>query len=186
MRAGLFALLVLCLVGAGCRTQSNDSAQADAYATPAPASEKQRADRALLALLASRSIQEVPLHRDASVDLDNDGVADLLMLLDDQNWCDGDGCTLLVFQGHKDGGYRLVSECSATRMPIALGSRLNHGWHDLLVTVGSGDETGMVALEFDGQHYPPDPTMAALLDPSRLPSSRTLISAEPKTQVATQ
>lgn len=148
-------------------------------------SDADRAQGALKAMLASRSIQEVPVHRDARADLDSDGTQDLLMLLDDPNWCNNDGCTLLVFHGEKDG-YRLVTQTGPLRAPIAVGARINRGWHDLLVDVGSGDEAGTVALEYDGSGYPEDPTMAALLDRARLPSATPLLDAEMAPRIAAQ
>lgn len=176
-------LAVACLAGA-CSTNTLNDSQADT-ALPVPVNEHERAEKALTAFLASRSIREVPVHRDATPDLDGDGTPDLLMLLDDQNWCQVDGCTLLVFHGGKDGD-TLVSESISVRAPIAIGSRINRGWHDLLVNVGNGDDAGVVVLEFDGTRYPSDPTMAALLDPHRLPSATPLIDAEMKPRVAAQ
>ena len=54
------------------------------------------------------------------------------------------------------------------------------------MNVGSGEETGTVALEFDGTAYPADPTMAALLDPARLPSATPLLDAEMEPRIAAQ
>ena len=186
MRAPLpiLTLAVACLAAFGCSTNTRNDAQTNA-ALPVPVDEKARADKALTAFLASRSIREVTVHRDATPDLDNDGTPDLLMLLDDMNWCQSEGCTLLVFRGGKDGD-SLVGEVVSVRAPILIGSRVNHGWRDLLVNVGSGEEGGTVALEFDGTRYPADPTMAALLDPHRLPSATPLIDAEMAPRVAAQ
>jgi hypothetical protein len=185
MRAPLTILaLAAALAAAGCGTNARSDARTD-VPLPAPIDQKARADKALTAFLASRSIREVPVHRDATPDLDNDGTPDLLLLLDDMNWCQGDGCTLLVFRGGKDGD-ALVGEVVSVRAPVAVGSRVNRGWHDLLVNVGSGDEAGTVVLEFDGTRYPSDPTMAALLDPHRLPSATPLIDAELAPRVAAQ
>ncbi|MGO4222226.1 hypothetical protein AB4Y64_10280 [Lysobacter sp. TAF61] len=166
----LFSLLV-----AACAEHSGTTTEV-ALAPPPPVSEHQRAETALGKFLASRSIREMPAHRDASADLDGDGIDDLLMLLDDQNWCDAGGCTLLVFRGGADG-YKLVGESASTRAPIAVADRSNRGWRDLLVTVGGDGESGVVAMEFDGTRYPADPTMGALLDPSRLVSAKPLIIA---------
>ncbi|UNK48076.1 hypothetical protein MNR01_09770 [Lysobacter sp. S4-A87] len=177
-------VLLASVLGAGCAEHAGTTTTAVAVAPLPVVSERQRAETALAAFLASRSIREMPAHRDASVDLDGDGIDDLLMLLDDQNWCDAGGCTLLVFRGGADG-YRLVSDSVSTRAPIAVADRMNRGWHDLMVTVGSEGESGVVALEFDGTRYPSDPTMGALLDPSRLISAKPLIAAT-GTAVASQ
>jgi len=175
----LFSLLI-----AGCAEHSGTTTEV-ALQAPAQVSEQDRVGKALADFLASRSIREVPAHRDASTDLDGDGVNDLLMLLDDQNWCDSGGCTLLVFRGGADG-YRLVSDSISTRAPIAVADRTSHGWHDLMVTVGGEGDTGVVSLEFDGTRYPGDPTMGALLDPSRLVSAKPLITATGTAIAATQ
>lgn len=186
MRAPLtiVVLAAACLAVCGCSSNARNDAQAN-VALPVPVDQKARAEKALIAFLASRSIREVPAHRDATPDLDNDGTPDLLMLLDDVNWCRGEGCTLLVFHGGKDVD-ALVGEVVSVRAPILIGDRVNRGWHDLLVNVGSGDEAGTVALEFDGTRYPADPGMAALLDPHRLPSATPLIDAELAPRVAAQ
>ncbi|HEY1141561.1 MAG TPA: hypothetical protein VGE88_15350 [Lysobacter sp.] len=178
------ACALVALSCAGCSTNARSDAQATAPLPP-PVNEKALADKALETFLASRSIREIPAHRDATADLDGDGTKDLLMLLDDTNWCQADGCTLLVFHGGKDG-YRLVGESVSVQAPVAVGARTNRGWHDLLVNVGGGDEAGTVALEFDGTRYPADPTMAALLDPARLPSATPLLDAELEPRVAVQ
>ena len=103
------------------------------------------------------------------------GTDDLLMLLDDPLWCDADGCPLLVFHGEADGSYTLVGRTDTTHAPIALGKHRNNGWHDLLVGVGGGTtQAGTVALQFDGEGYPVDPTMVALLANESAPVVQTL------------
>ena len=92
---------------------------------------------------------------------------------------------MLVFRGEKDR-LKLIGQSVSVRAPIAVGTRARHGWRDLLVNVGSGEEAGVVAMEFDGKAYPADPTMAALLDPTRLPSATPLLDAEMEPRVAAQ
>jgi hypothetical protein len=139
---------------------------------PTPA---QQREAALSAFLASRQIEEVPQYRAADPDLDADGTPDLLMLLDDPNWCGSDGCSLLVFHGESDGSYSLVGRTDTTHPPIALGDNRSNGWRDLLVGVG-GDtfQQGTVALQFDGEGYPGDPTLVAMLAQRSIPAEQTL------------
>lgn len=136
----------------------------------------ERRDAALTAFLEERQVVERPSHRDAAVDLDGDGADDLLVLLEDPNWCSGGGCTLLVFHNEGDAGYRLVTETRFTHAPIALGPQRHAGWHDLLVGVGGdGTQAGTVALQFDGERYPANPTLLALLADGRVARARPLI-----------
>lgn len=137
---------------------------------------EQQRDAALSAFLASRQIAEIPDYRSAHADLDADGVDDLLMLLDDPNWCADGGCSLLVFQGDTDAGYRLVTQTTVAHAPIALGAQRHNGWHDLLVGVGGdGTQAGTVALQFDGEGYPRNPTLLAMLADGTMPRAQTLI-----------
>jgi putative lipoprotein len=115
------------------------------------------------------------VHRDAQVDLDGDGRKDLLMLLEDRNWCGSGGCTLLVFH-HGERGYDLVTRASPVQLPVAISPRVHSGWHDLLVGVGGGGTVaGTVALQFNGSGYPSNPTLLALLSPEALPPAQVVI-----------
>ena len=136
----------------------------------------QRSDAALAGFLGSREIEEVPGYLHATTDLDEDGINDLLMLLQDPNWCDSSGCSLLVFHGEADDSYRLVTQATVTRAPIASSTQRHKGWHDLLVGVGGGGtQAGTVALQFDGDSYPSNPTLLALLADGTVPRAQVLI-----------
>ena len=78
--------------------------------------------------------------------------------------CSGGGCTLLVFHNQREDGYRLVTQASLAHPPIALGPQRHSGWRDLLVGVGGdGTQAGTVALQYNGEGYPANPTLLALL-----------------------
>lgn len=148
-----------------------------ALALPEPSiTPAQQRDAALSAFLESRQIGEIPLYRDARTDLDGDGVDELLLLLDDPGWCGSDGCTLLVFHNGGDDGYRLVTQTSVTHAPIAVGRQRHNGWNDLLVGVGgTGTQGGTVALQFNGESYPGNPALLALLADGSMSQARMLI-----------
>ena len=177
-RPVLFAGAALTLLAAGCHSPELAEVQTP---PPAPAPVQRMdpriaAEQALIAYMESEGADEAPQYREARADLDDDGTGGLLMLLDDPVWCGPDGCPLLVFHGEADGSYTLVGRTDTTRAPIALGKHRNNGWHDLLVGVGGGTiQGGTVALQFDGEGYPGDPTMVALLANGSAPRAQMLI-----------
>lgn len=139
--------------------------------------EAERAEAALAAFVATRGAGPVPHYRQAHADLDADGREDVLMWLDDPNFCDrGGGCTLLVFR-NQPAGYTLVGETTSVRPPILVSPNRTQGWRDLLVDVhADGIQGGTVALQSNGQHYPADATLLALL--ARAPAGHEAIAAE--------
>jgi len=136
----------------------------------------QQRDAALATFLEAEQVEEVPSYRYAAADLDGDGGDELLLLLEDPNWCGSGGCSLLVFHGEGEDGYRLVTRTRVTRAPIRLSPQRHNGWHDLLVGVGGGGtQAGTVALQFDGDGYPDNPTLLALLADGTMPRAQMLI-----------
>ena len=157
-------------------TRSSTSTGTALPLPPPSSTPAQQRDAALSTFLESRQIGETPGYRDARADLDGDGVDDLLMLLDGPSWCGNDGCTLLVFHNGGDDGYRLVTQTSVTHPPIAVSRQRHNGWHDLLVGVGGANtQGGTVALQFNGESYPGDPTLLALLADGSMSQAQTLI-----------
>lgn len=138
---------------------------------------EQRANDALQVYLASHGRSDSPSFQLAHPDLDDDGRADLLMLLQGGEDCATASCTLLVFR-NEPRQYRLVSEILQTRTPISVSPRVTQGWHDLLVNIDdAGFEAGTVALQFNGTQYPSDPSLLALLAPDRIPLADTAIAS---------
>lgn len=181
MIAGLIATALL----GGCEgapawnvDKQRESIEATPAASASAPAEPQVPDTpasALADFLAAENIAETPAHRDALVDLDGDGRPELLMLLEDQNWCGRDGCTLLVFH-HGESGYRLLARVTPVQSPIAVSQMRHGGWHDLLAGVGGGGTVaGTVALQFNGSGYPRNPTLLALLSPDALPPAQVVI-----------
>lgn len=166
-----------CLLLAACQHQDG-AAQSSAIRDPQPAPLERpdpvtSARAALAEFVESEGGAGVPEYREAWVDLDADGTEDVLMLLDDPAWCTAGGCPLLVFHGEADGSYRLVTRADHTRAPIAATGRRSSGWQDLIVGIDDGGAPGSVALQFNGEGYPSDPTLSATLSAS--PSSATTL-----------
>ncbi len=99
----------------------------------------------------------------AFVDLNGDGVKDALLLLQGPTWCGSGGCTMLVFQGIRDG-FKFVSHSTLIRGPLLVSAAKTRGWRDLVVEVAGGGTTPKkVALKFDGCKYPLNPSVQPAL-----------------------
>jgi hypothetical protein len=111
----------------------------------------------------------------ALVDLNDDGIRDAVVLVDDRRYCGSGGCTLLVFRGKTDGSFQLLSVSTISREPIAVLDDKRHGWHTLTVTVGGGGIRPCAAImRFNGQRYPTNSSTQPCAAASDLQSSRTL------------
>lgn len=94
------------------------------------------------------------------LDLDNDGRREgiVLMKAPHQYWCGFNGCQMVVFRAHNDS-FELVSEIAPVRGPLTISNHKTNGWNDIIVRVSGrmGGTTKDVALQYDGQAYPPQP-----------------------------
>lgn len=95
------------------------------------------------------------------VDLSRDGKPEVLVYVFGRSVCGTGGCSALVFQA-EDNEYKLISEIVPARNPIIVSQSHTHGWKDLIMlVVGGGVQSGYYAvLEFNGQQYPQNPTVA--------------------------
>jgi hypothetical protein len=120
--------------------------------------------------------EKTPPHKYASVDLNNDGIPDAVVLLTGSDYCGSGGCTLLVLKG-LSGGYSVVSKSTITREPILLLQEKKRGWHTLSVAVsGGGAKAGQVLLRFNGSLYPGNPGMQPKATVSDLKGAKMLLS----------
>jgi hypothetical protein len=96
----------------------------------------------------------------ASVDLNSDGVNEVIVHVMCQRLCGTGGCPTLVL-APAESSYRIVSRISITRPPIRVLNTKSHGWRDLAVWVqGGGIQPGYEAdLPFDGESYATNPTV---------------------------
>ena len=138
-------------------------------ARPAPAADP-LAD-AVKAFATSRGVDALPAFRRAQADLNGDGQADAVALLQGGDWCGTGGCTMLVFRG--DGaGFTLVSSSSVTREPVRLTAEVANGWKTLVVdTKGIGD----VLMPFDGKAYPSNPSLQPPATPEQAAAAILLL-----------
>ena len=100
-------------------------------------------------------------YKAASVNLNGDGVPEVLVYANGPEDCGSGGCDLYVL-AKLPTGFRTVTRISITRLPVRVMSSVSNGWHDLGVQVaGGGILHGYEArLRFDGQTYPNNPTVS--------------------------
>jgi hypothetical protein len=114
----------------------------------------------------------------AFMDLNCDGVKDALILLQGPTWCGSGGCTMLVFQGVRDG-FKFISRSTLIRGPLLVSTAKTKGWRDLLVEVsGGGIEPKKVALKFNGHKYPLNPSAQPALPKNAALTGETVFQPE--------
>jgi putative lipoprotein len=99
-------------------------------------------------------------------DLDTDGRRDALVLFKNPYgfWCGGHGCTMLVLKANNDS-FTLVNSVQPIRTPLEISNQKQHGWKTMIARVSGRTEAPRdVALMFDGQAYPQDPSTLPAFD----------------------
>lgn len=113
------------------------------------------------------------------VDLNGDGNFEAIVHLVGPSICGTGGCETLILQPARNG-YRLVSTIGLTRTPIIVSTQKTVGWSDLIVYVSGGGITRgyYVALHFDGQTYPDNPTVLPSLGTRAKITGKAYVSDE--------
>jgi len=96
----------------------------------------------------------------AEVDLNGDGVKEVVVYLTGRDWCGTGGCNTFIL-ARAGSSYKIVTEMTITRPPIRVLANSTHGWHNIGVwVVGGGIQPGYEAeLPFDGKTYPTNPSV---------------------------
>jgi hypothetical protein len=112
-----------------------------------------------LRILSSSDDDKTTRYFNAFVDLNDDGIPEVIVYVTGQTWCGSGGCMTLVLVG-KDCSSRVVTKISITRPPIRILTDASNGWRNIGVWVqGGGIQPGYEAeLPFDGQTYPTNPS----------------------------
>jgi hypothetical protein len=92
-------------------------------------------------------------YRSAGVDLNGDGQAEVMTLLEGDDWCANTGCTLAIFTSSKTG-YRPVATIRRVWGPVTVTNERNNGWNDLVVNTGLQSRNQRVRLRFGSDGYP--------------------------------
>lgn len=119
--------------------------------------------------LAARSIENYRINKKRKkgpyklqgVDLDGDGVGELLVLFEGQDWCKTTGCSLAIFKS-AERGYTAAFRTVSVKAPVVVARQDNQGWRDIIVSSGGGrSPMRRVLLRFSGLGYPRN----AMLEP---------------------
>jgi len=99
------------------------------------------------------------MYVDAYVDLNGDGIEEVIVHIIGRSFCGSGGCNTLIL-AREGASYKVVSNMTITRPPIRVLRSASHGWRNLSVWVaGGGIRPGYEAeLRFDGQTYPRNPS----------------------------
>ena len=84
-------------------------------------------------------------------DLNNDGVAELFVLIQDQYFCGSGGCTAYLFSavGKK------LSRFTVSEPPVFVSEKQTKGWNDLIITSRGVQHV----MQYDGKKYPLNPSV---------------------------
>jgi len=92
-------------------------------------------------------------YRSVGYDLDGDGQAEVLILLEGEDWCAKTGCTLAIFTSGTTG-YRPMATIRRVWGPVVITNERRNGWSDLVVNTGLASRNQRVRLRFGANGYP--------------------------------
>lgn len=102
----------------------------------------------------------------AGADLRGNGQVQALVLFTSENWCQPQGCSLVVFEQSSTGsGYRLVATINRVRAPIVVSANKTAGWRDIWVKTGRDITLAKLPLQnarlqFGANGYPSSASFA--------------------------
>lgn len=115
-------------------------------------------------------------------DLNEDGVAEAVVLFEGKDWCAGTGCSLAILQSGPHG-YRPISRTVRVKAPVVISTDRSNGWRDLLVSSGGAGTAPLrrVRLRFTGNGYPRNAMLEEEIPPD-IPQTGDIAIAAPPAQ----
>lgn len=100
-------------------------------------------------------------YKSAEVDLNGDGIKEVIVYFVGNRWCGSGGCSALILQP-QGSSYKIVTKLTIVRPPISVLTRTSYGWSNLTVYVRGGGILGMYEAElpFIGTKYPSNPSVS--------------------------
>lgn len=91
-----------------------------------------------------------------SADLNSDGNAEHIVLLQDRYFCGSGGCAAYMF----DNEGNVINRMSVTRTPIVLADSYSNGWQDFIVWSNGSYRL----MSYNGESYPSNPSLEPKVD----------------------
>ncbi|EKY4211178.1 MULTISPECIES: hypothetical protein [Vibrio] len=91
-----------------------------------------------------------------SADLNSDGKAEYIVLLQDRYFCGSGGCAAYMF----DNEGNVINQMSVTRTPIVLADSYSNGWQDFIVWSNGSYRL----MSYNGESYPSNPSLEPKVD----------------------
>ncbi|MGF1897103.1 hypothetical protein L4D16_12425 [Vibrio alginolyticus] len=91
-----------------------------------------------------------------SADLNSDGKAEYIVLLQDRYFCGSGGCAAYMF----DNEGNVINRMSVTRTPIVLADSYSNGWQDFIVWSNGSYRL----MSYNGESYPSNPSLEPKVD----------------------
>lgn len=101
-------------------------------------------------------------YRLAGADLDEDGIAEAIVLFEGKDWCAATGCSMAIFKSGPRG-FRPAFRTVRVKPPVLVSRTTSSGWRDLVVWTGGAGTAPKrrVLLKYSGSSYPRN----AMLEP---------------------
>ena len=165
MKIQILSALFLAMLVAGCQSNPSNMVEAESDLTSVvtstvgnEVSASESAENKALEQAVHAYTQDQSNYQTNTFDLNQDGLADAVVLLDGSEWCGSGGCTLLVFKGLADGSFQPHSKMTVSSTPNYALSTQTQGWRDLSVYTRG---LGQVILKYNGKSYPSNPSLAS-------------------------
>jgi len=113
----------------------------------------------------------------AFTELNEDRVADAVVMLTEREYCGSGGCALLVLKGTA-AGFTVISKSTLANQPVKVATDAHQGWRTLLVWVKGGTAPPhLVRLSFARGHYPADAGRQPAAGADQAATAKTLFFA---------
>lgn len=145
----------LLLIGCSATKSVDSNSRASANQTSA-SNIAQWVDDSILAPEGLSLEQDSIRYLTGSADLNNDGVAEHFVLIQDNYFCGSGGCTAIIFDQTGD----IISQMSVVKTPILLADSTSNGWQDFMVWSNGAFRL----MKYNGSSYPTNPSLAPEVD----------------------